>query len=48
MLTALKERFIEIDFIRYNIGIASGEERERKRNKKKPSNDLTVGNLLSL
>lgn len=39
MLKALKERFIEVDFIRYNKGIASGEEeggeKEQKTKKKK-------------
>lgn len=35
MLKALKERFIEVDFIRYNTGIASGEEEGGKRTKNK-------------
>lgn len=34
MLKALKEKFIEIDFIRYNIGIASGGEERGKRTKR--------------
>lgn len=57
MLNALEERFIEIDFIRYIIYELQEEGRERrtknktkqnKNGKKIPSNDLTVGNLLSL
>lgn len=42
MLKALKEKFIEIDFIRYNIGIASGGEEWGKRTKRQKIEKNTV------
>lgn len=42
MLKTLKEKFIEIDFIRYNIGIASGGEEWGKRTKRQKIEKNTV------